>query len=69
MEFVRRSVMITEAQDRFLDELMEKGGINRSQAVRLGLDKLVNDPPVILTPRNSTRSGKLTTVRGEEQAS
>ena len=50
MADVKRSVVISPAQDRFLTELQERYGLNRSHGVRMALDKLMRDPPFFVSP-------------------
>jgi hypothetical protein len=50
MSDVARTVLVTEEQDAFLTAVMSKNpGLSRSQIVRLALEKLREDPRIVLT--------------------
>lgn len=49
MADVKRSVVISQEQDRFLEQLRRRFGFNRSHGVRIALEKLMRDPPFFVT--------------------
>lgn len=55
MADVKRSVVISEEQDRYLTDLNERFGLTRSHGVRLALEKFMRDPP-FFAPTNLARS-------------
>lgn len=48
MADVKRSVVISGEQDKYLSELRKTYGLTRSHGVRMALEKLMRDPPFFL---------------------